>query len=38
MGYFCVGANRLWAEKHPDQSYGAAEGIHIPLTPSTSTI
>ena len=32
IGYFCVGANRLWAEKHPDQSHGKPNGIHIPLT------
>jgi hypothetical protein len=32
MGYFCVGANALWAQKHPDQSYGKSQGIHIPLT------
>ena len=32
MGYFCVGANTYWAQKHPDQSYGAPSDIHIPLT------
>lgn len=32
MGYFCVGANTLWAQQHPDQSYGAPSAIHIPLT------
>jgi hypothetical protein len=32
MGYFCVGANTLWAQKHPDQSYGSPSRIHIPLT------
>ena len=32
MGYFCVGANTYWAQKHPDQSYGAASDIHIPFT------
>jgi uncharacterized lipoprotein YddW (UPF0748 family) len=31
MGYFCVGANALWAQKHPDQTYGG-QGISIPLT------
>jgi hypothetical protein len=32
VGYFCVGANALWAQKHPDQSYGAVPSIHIPFT------
>ncbi len=32
MGYFCVGANTVWAEKHPDQSYGAPSAVHIPFT------
>ncbi len=32
MGYFCIGANTYWAQKHPDQSYGADSGIHIPFT------
>jgi hypothetical protein len=31
MGYFSIGSNHLWAEKHPDENY-ADEGIHIPLT------
>jgi hypothetical protein len=32
MGYFCVGANTLWAQKHPDLSYGAPAAPHIPFT------
>ena len=33
IGYFCVGANGLWAETHPDQSHGSKPNtIHIPLT------
>ena len=32
MGYFCVGANTLWAQKHPDLSYGTPSAPHIPLT------
>ena len=32
MGYFCVGANTYWGQKHPEQSYGIPSGIHIPLT------
>ncbi len=36
MGYFCVGANTYWGQKHPDQSYNTPAGppsaIHIPLT------
>ncbi len=32
MGYFCVGANTYWGQKHPDQSYGIPSGIHIPFT------
>ena len=32
MGYFCVGANTLWGQKHPDQSYGIPSAIHIPFT------
>ncbi len=32
MGYFCVGANTLWGQKHPDQSYGTPAHTHIPFT------
>lgn len=32
MGYFCVGANTYWGEKHPEQSYGTPSAIHIPFT------
>jgi hypothetical protein len=32
MGYFCVGANTYWGQKHPEQSYGTPSGIHIPFT------
>ena len=36
MGYFCVGANTYWGQKHPEQSYnkpsGVPSAIHIPLT------
>jgi len=32
MGYFCVGANTLWANEHPDLSYGAPSAPHIPFT------
>ncbi|MEW6071111.1 MAG: hypothetical protein AB1726_00770 [Planctomycetota bacterium] len=32
MGYFCAGANALWAEEHPDLSYGAPGAPHIPFT------
>ncbi len=32
MGYFCVGANTCWGQKHPDQSYGIPSSIHIPFT------
>jgi len=32
MGYFCVGANTLWGQKHPDLSYGTPSAPHIPLT------
>ncbi|MCX7045454.1 MAG: hypothetical protein NTX50_08235 [Candidatus Sumerlaeota bacterium] len=32
MGYFCVGANTLWGQKHPDLSYGAPSAPHIPFT------
>ena len=32
MGYFCVGANTLWGQKHPDQSYGIPSHTHIAFT------
>jgi hypothetical protein len=32
MGYFCVGANTYWGQKHPEQSYGIPSGVHIPFT------
>jgi hypothetical protein len=32
MGYFCVGANTLWATTEPDLSYGAPSAPHIPFT------
>ncbi len=32
MGYFCVGANTFWGQRHPEQSYGIPSGIHIPFT------
>lgn len=32
MGYFCVGANTLWGEKHSDLSYGIPSAYHIPFT------
>ncbi len=32
MGYFCVGANTFWGQKHPDQTYGTPSAIHIPFT------
>lgn len=32
MGYFCVGANTLWGETHPDLSYGIPNSPHIPFT------
>jgi hypothetical protein len=32
MGYYCVGANTLWGQKHPDLSYGTPSAPHIPLT------
>ena len=34
MGYYCVGANTLWGQKHPDLSYGTPSAPHIPLTAS----
>jgi hypothetical protein len=32
MGYFCVGANTLWGERHPELSYGMPGAPHIPFT------
>lgn len=32
MGYFCVGANTLWGQTHPDLSYGIPSSPHIPFT------
>jgi len=32
MGYFCVGANTLWGQQHPDLSYGFPSAYHIPFT------
>jgi hypothetical protein len=32
MGYFCIGANTLWAQKHPELSYGTPSAPHIPFT------
>ncbi len=32
MGYFCVGANTVWGQQHPELSYGTPAFIHIPLT------
>jgi len=32
MGYFCLGANTCWAQRHPDETYGAPSAIHIPFT------
>ena len=32
MGYFCVGANTLWGQTHPDLSYGTPSAPHIPFT------
>jgi hypothetical protein len=32
MGYFCIGANTYWAQRHPDLSYGADSNIHVPFT------
>lgn len=32
MGYFCVGANTLWGQNHPDQSYDTPSHTHIPFT------
>ncbi|MFA6562923.1 MAG: alpha-L-fucosidase [Verrucomicrobiia bacterium] len=32
MGYFCIGANTLWGQQHPDLSYGFPSAYHIPFT------
>lgn len=32
IAYFCVGANMLWAERYPEQSYGRPSAVHIPFT------
>jgi len=32
MGYYCVGANTLWGQNHPDLSYGIPNRPHIPFT------
>lgn len=32
MGYFTVGGNTYWGQKHPEESYGVPSGIHIPFT------
>ena len=32
MGYYCVGANTLWGQTHPDLSYGIPNSPHIPFT------
>jgi putative glycosyl hydrolase-like family 6 (GHL6) protein len=32
LGYFCVGANTLWGQKYPDESYGVPSNSHIPFT------
>jgi hypothetical protein len=32
MGYFCVGANTLWGQQHPELSYGFPSTYHVPLT------
>lgn len=32
MAYFCIGANTLWGEQHPDLSYGIPSAPHIPFT------
>jgi hypothetical protein len=32
FGYFCFGANSLWGEQRPDESYGTPTAPHIPLT------
>ena len=32
MGYYCIAANSLWGQRHPEQSYGTPSWKHIPLT------
>ena len=32
MGYFCIGANAYWSEKHPDLSHPLRDAIAIPFT------
>lgn len=32
FGYFCIAANPKWAADHPELSYGAPAGYHIPYT------
>ena len=32
MGYFCIGGNTYWCEKHPDQVHPIPNAIAIPLT------
>ena len=32
MGYFCINANTLWGQQHPDLSYGFPSAYHIPFT------
>ena len=32
MGYFCVGVNPYWGQKHPELSYGRSQSHSIPFT------
>ncbi len=32
FGYFTIGTNPVWAERHPEQSYGISRTYHIPYT------
>lgn len=32
MGYFCIGGNAWWSERHPDQVHPIPNAISIPLT------
>ncbi|HPO17361.1 MAG TPA: hypothetical protein PLI09_28270 [Candidatus Hydrogenedentes bacterium] len=32
MGYFCIGANAYWSEKHPEQCHPHPNAISIPFT------
>jgi len=32
MGYFCIGSNTRWGQKHPNLSYGTPSTRHIPYT------